>query len=73
MQLDEPCLVVMRNAKHSDGRKGDAYIGHRLEFSTLDKSEAHTFSRHEAERFADHWRGWYRGFAGGVTIDVVPA
>jgi hypothetical protein len=62
-------VVVMRNAKHSDGRQGDAYIGNDLQFSTLDPSEARAFDEYEAERFRDHWRGWYRGFAGGATID----
>jgi hypothetical protein len=64
--------VCLRNATHSDGRKGDAYIGNSLEFSTLDKTEAHAFDQYEAERFANHWRGWYRGFHGGATIDIVP-
>ena len=68
----EPCVVCMVNAKHSDGRQGDAYIGPGMEFNTLDVSEAHVFPRGEAERYADHWRGWYRGFAGGCQIEVRP-
>ena len=38
---------------------------------TLDRAQAYHFDEHEAHRFADHWRGWYRGFAGGCTVDVV--
>lgn len=34
---------------------------------------AHRFDLYNATRFADHFRGWYRGFAGGAKIEVVPA
>lgn len=70
-------VVCMLNARKrgSDGLdyQGDGYLGNDLEFSTLDPVEAHRFSVHEADLFADHWRGWYRGFAGGVRIEVRPA
>jgi len=69
----EPCVVVLRNAVHSDGRKGDAYIGADNQFSTLDAATAQVFERFDADRFADHWRGWYHGFYGGARIDVVDA
>lgn len=70
--MSEKFAVCMKNAKHPDGRSGDAYLGSRFEFSTLDPAEAYAFDKYEAERFADHWRGWYRGFAGGVSIEVRP-
>jgi hypothetical protein len=72
-KLEEPCVVCLLNATHSDGRRGDAYIGDSLQFDTLDPSKAHVFCRFDADHYADHWRGWYRGFAGGATIEVRPA
>jgi len=63
-------IVCMINAKHSDGRVGDAFLGRDLEFSTLDANEAEQFDAHDAERFANHWRYWYRGFSGGCVIEV---
>jgi hypothetical protein len=72
-QPQESFKVRMLNARHNDGRVGDAYIGNDFQFSTLDPLAAHVFSRFDADRFADHWRGWYRGFAGGCTIEVVQA
>lgn len=69
-RMDEPCVVCMVNAKHSDGRRGDAFIGNSLQFDTLNPASAHVFTRYEAERYADHWRGWYHGFAGGCVIEV---
>lgn len=69
-KMAEPAIVVMLNATHKDGRKGDAYIGDSLQFDTLDPAAAHVFTRGEADRYADHWRGWYRGFAGGCSIEV---
>lgn len=71
--LDTPRVVCLRDAKHSDGRKGDAFLGHDLTFSTLDKSKAEVFPRWNADRYADHWRGLWRGFAGRVAIEVMPA
>jgi hypothetical protein len=67
---DKVFVVCMPNASHSDGRKGDAYIGNDLQFSTLDLTQAHAFNKFDADRYAEHWRGWYRGFAGGVTIEI---
>lgn len=68
--------VCMLNAskRGSDGQmyRGDAYLGNDLEFSTLDPKQAKTFDQYEAERFVDHWRGWYRGFHGGVAIEIRP-
>lgn len=73
-RLNEPCVVCMVGAvKRAPGGatiKGDAYLGTDLEFSTLDPFAANVFKRYDAERFANHWRGWYSGFAGGVQIEV---
>lgn len=59
-------VLAMPNASHPDGRKGTAYLGRDLKWSTLDPLEAQTFGRVEAERYADHWRGWWRGLGGSV-------
>lgn len=64
--------VCLRNAVHSDGRRGDAYLGTDLDFSTLDPLQAQSMYRYEAERYAKHWQNRYRGFYGGARIEVVP-
>jgi hypothetical protein len=71
-------VVCMLNAKHSDGRRGDAYIGRSLEFSTLDPAEACQFDKFEAEHYAEHWyklfRGfWFSPFLCGDAIEIRPA
>ncbi len=65
-------ILAMPNAAHPDGRKGTAYLGRDLKWSTLDPMDAQVFGRIEAERYAKHWRGWYRGFAGGCSIELLP-
>jgi hypothetical protein len=66
-------IVVLKNAVHSDGRRGDAYLGGSgcEGFSTDVRSEAHQFAcQYQAEDFAQAQRDRYRGFAGDVEIRV---
>jgi hypothetical protein len=65
-------IVVLKNAVHSDGRRGDAYLGGSgcEGFNTDVRAEAHQFDQIDAERFADHFRDQWHGFAGTVDIRV---
>jgi hypothetical protein len=73
MAMFTVCLVnATKRDSNGETIRGDAYLGQDLEFSTLDASQAKQFDQFEADLFADHWRGWYRGFHGGYTIEVRP-
>ena len=65
-------IVVLKNAVSRDGRKCEAYLGGNgcQGFNTDKREEAHQFDQYDADRFADHFSGWYRGFAGAVDIRV---
>jgi hypothetical protein len=62
--------VCMTNAVDKDGNRCEAYIGQDYKFSTTNPDEAMDFDAYDAKRFADHWKGWYRGFAGGASIEI---
>ena len=64
-------LVKLCNANSPSGA---AYLGGNgcNGFDTDSEAAAHRFSdKDEAESFADHFHGWWRGFAGGARIEVV--
>jgi hypothetical protein len=73
--IDAPLFaVVMANAVDRDGRPCEAFIGGRGTdgFNTSNAAEACALKEFTAREYASHMRGWYRGFAGGVTIEVRP-
>lgn len=64
-------IVCLQNANSPTGR---AYLGGNGTdgFNTDKDSEAFRFDEMTAERYANHFRGWFRGFAGGADIVVLP-
>ncbi len=66
-------LVKLNNASSPTGA---AFIGPRISsgFAVDTEAQAYRFEDHfGATRFADHFRGYWRGFAGGASISVEQA